>query len=83
MDEGDGKVAVVKDRGSSSAPTLTLLKVFSRRLDELEGNELEAALLEASNDRADEATLDAVRLQIIHKISSHQLNCPRHRAFAG
>ena len=41
---------------------LTLLKMLRRSVDELESGQLETALLEAANDVADDATLDAVRL---------------------
>ena len=40
----------------------TLLKVLDRRVDELHGDELEAALLKALDDLANEPTLDAVGL---------------------
>ena len=42
---------------------LTLLEVLGGGVNELERDELEAALLEAADDVADEAALDAVRLQ--------------------
>jgi len=41
---------------------LTLLEVFGRSVDELESDELEAALLEAGDDVSDESALDAVGL---------------------
>ena len=41
---------------------LTLLEVLLAGVDELERDELVAALLEAGNDVANEAALDAVRL---------------------
>ena len=41
----------------------TLLEVLGGGVNELERDELEAALLEAADDVADEATLDAVGLQ--------------------
>jgi hypothetical protein len=41
----------------------TLLEVLLGGLDELEGNELEAAFLEPGDDLADEVALNAVRLQ--------------------
>lgn len=41
----------------------TLLKVLGGSVDELEGDELEATLLEASDDVANESTLDTVGLQ--------------------
>ena len=40
----------------------TLLEVLRGSVNELEGNELEAALLETADDVADDATLDAVGL---------------------
>jgi hypothetical protein len=40
----------------------TLLEVLLSGLDELEGSELEAALLEPGDDLADEVALNAVRL---------------------
>ena len=40
----------------------TLLEVLGGSVDELERGELEAALLEAGDDVADDATLDAVGL---------------------
>ena len=40
----------------------TLLEVLGGGVNELERNELEAALLEAGDDGADEAALDAVGL---------------------
>ena len=43
---------------------LTLLEVLGGGVDELEGNELEATLLEAADDVADESTLDTVGLAI-------------------
>ena len=36
-------------------------------MDELEGNKLEAALLEAANDVADESTLDTVGLEFARR----------------
>lgn len=41
----------------------TILEVRLGGLDELEGSELEAALLEPGDDLADEVALNAVRLQ--------------------
>ena len=41
----------------------TLLEVLGGGVNELERDELEAALLEAADDVADEATLDAVGLE--------------------
>ena len=41
----------------------TLLEVLGRGVDELERDELEAALLEAVDDVADEPALDAVGLR--------------------
>lgn len=41
---------------------LTLLEVLGGGVDELEGDELEATLLEAADDVADESALDTVRL---------------------
>ena len=41
---------------------LTLLEVVGGGVDELQGNKLEAALLEAGNDVSDETALDAVGL---------------------
>ena len=41
----------------------TLLEVVGRRVDELEGNELEPTLLEAADDVANESTLDTVGLK--------------------
>jgi hypothetical protein len=41
---------------------LTLLEVLGGGVDELQGNELEAALLEAADDVTDETALDAVGL---------------------
>ena len=43
--------------------SLTLLEVLGGSVDELQSGELEAALLEAADDVADDATLDAVGLQ--------------------
>ena len=42
----------------------TLLKVLRGSVDELEGGQLEPALLEAADDVADESTLDTVGLAI-------------------
>jgi len=42
---------------------LTLLEVFLRGLDDLEGNDLVSALLEAADDLSDESTLDTVGLE--------------------
>lgn len=44
---------------------LTLLEVLGGGVDELQGNKLEAALLKAGNDVADEAALDAVGLLLL------------------
>ena len=44
------------------AQGLTLLEVLGGSVDELEGNKLEATLLEAADDVADESTLDTVGL---------------------
>ena len=41
----------------------TLLEVLGGGVNELERDELETALLETADDVADEAALDAVRLQ--------------------
>lgn len=41
----------------------TLLEVLGGSVDELQGNELEAALLEPADDVADKTALDAVGLQ--------------------
>ena len=40
----------------------TVLEVLRGRLDKLHRNELEAALLKAGDDRANESTLDTVGL---------------------
>ena len=42
---------------------LTLLEVFLRGLDDLEGNDLVSALLEVADDLSDESTLDTVGLE--------------------
>jgi hypothetical protein len=42
---------------------LTLLEVLGGRMDELESDEFEAALLEAADNVADETALDAIRLE--------------------
>jgi len=42
---------------------LTLLEVFLRGLDDLEGNDLVSALLKAADDLSDESTLDTVGLE--------------------
>ena len=44
---------------------LTLLEVLGGGVDELQGDQLEAAFLEAANDFADETALDPVGLMII------------------
>jgi hypothetical protein len=44
---------------------LTLLEVLGGGVDKLQGNKLEAALLEASNDVADETALDTVGLLLL------------------
>ena len=48
---------------------LTLLEVLRGSVDELEGNELEATLLEAADDVADESALDTVGLQGARSVS--------------
>ena len=47
----------------------TLLKVLRGSVDELEGGQLEPALLEAADDAADESALDTVGLQRARPVS--------------
>lgn len=49
-------------RDEAGGILLTLLEVLGGSVDELEGNELEATLLEAADDVADKTALDAVGL---------------------
>lgn len=61
---------------------LTLLEVLRRSVNELEGDELEATLLETADDVSDETTLDAVGL--LHgaadKIVFNQTRSPQERS---
>ena len=50
----------------------TLLEVLGGSVDELESNELEAALLETADDVANEPALDAVGLQ---RRDASRVNC--------
>ena len=51
----------------------TLLEVLRGSVDKLHSNELEATLLEAANDVADEAALDTVGLQKMERVrAEHQ-----------
>ena len=49
----------------------TLLKVLRGSVDELEGGQLEPALLEAADDAADESALDTVGLYACRTRSVH------------
>lgn len=55
--------------GGTGRDGRTLLEVGLGGLDELEGDELEAALLEPSDDLADEVALNAVRLQAKKRVN--------------
>lgn len=61
-----------------------LLEVGLARLGKLDGDELEATLLEAGDDGADEAALDTVRLDAVDAIKSvshsHMNRSVRHRS---
>ena len=56
---------------------LTFLKVLAVGVDELQGNQLEPTLLEASNNVTDETALDAVGLMITMRPSRR---CTERRA---
>jgi hypothetical protein len=55
-------VGLVIIYGSAGGMGLTLLEVLGRSVNELEGDELEATLLETADDVSDETALDAVGL---------------------
>ena len=78
---------IPSDRGRYPARTLrngktrlihTVLEVLLGGLDELEGDELVAALLEPGDDLADEVALNAVRLQSKKRVNRR---CSPQRAW--
>lgn len=58
---------------------LTLLEVLGRSVNELEGDELEATLLETADDVSDESAMDSVGLLhgTTHTILFNQRRIPR------
>jgi hypothetical protein len=62
---------------ASARVGLTLLEVLGGGVDELQGDQLEAAFLEAADDFADETALDAVGLIITVRCASASANSAR------